>query len=221
MTIIVWYLDRISYSLKRRYFGNFKRFLYEHDDDFDRERVKDVSILGSKANVIDARMMMGRYPNLENLTLDYVCFNDVLFENCDAKIFDKIKSVQMGCYMLSQDEELLNDDDNCAKSILNIFNLFKNMSKFKFNGDPCSEILYALQYGLVNCNIQKFSFTSYEDDYSDDFIPYLIKSKNLTKVKLFGKSYRFENNVIIKDILHIVYDRNFKHHVTLFDLLNN
>ena len=160
MTFIVWYLDAKS-VVKRQYFSSFSKFLYDEFPDFMRDKVKDVCVLGAKASVIDMELVLSRYPNLKNLTLDYVCFDDILFENCDKLLFDKIRKVRMGCYMLPPEEEILNDDDLCAKSIANIFCKFQNLVTFKFNGNPCSEICEEILLGLTMCNsLRKFSFTS-------------------------------------------------------------
>jgi hypothetical protein len=219
MTFIVWYLDKSS-VVKRQYFSSFSKFLYDEFPDFMRDKVKDVCVLGAKTSVIDMELVLSRYPNLKNLTLDYVCFDDILFENCDTTLFDKIRQVRMGCYMLPPEEEILNDDDLCAKSIANIFCKFKNLTIFKFNGDPCSEICEEIQLGFVTQHsLQKFSFTSYEDDFSDDFIPFLIHSKKLNKVKLWGRSYKHDNLKVVADILDHIQDRNSKHNISLFDLL--
>lgn len=205
---------RIFYSSYNSY-EEIETLYNDFENSEKRLNVVIVAICGGKASLITIPEILTLFPNIKSLDLTKIDYDIPLF-NYDNYNIDTITFSTK----LNYNEEYGDSHaENCAKTISNVALNLKSLKNLCYFGDPSIEECHELQKLILkHPTIDYIKVTTYDDDYSEDFIPFLYHAENLRTFVLHGRSGYYESCERIKSILDILTNNRFRKRITLYNL---
>lgn len=216
MTYVTWGRDTVSVAR----FTSFASFI----DSQVKDEVNAIYIGdNAKTSEIDMREVVERYPLADTLILDCIYFDDPLFESDDEiNVIRAIKIIKYTGYYdihgFGHTIRVIEDvsggeNDVCAETLSNILRCCTNLRKFSFRGTVSSKERDALKKMMTDSEaIEKMSIRTLDADHSPHFIRCVAFSPRITRLKLRGRSYHFQD---VGRIQTLIDDRITKRHISL------
>lgn len=179
-----------------------------------------------RSSEIDMKRFLTKYHSVQRLRFEFIYFDASLFGTPHAISHPNIRQVKFICYAHTshpfRHAEEWRPNRYLAKTLSYISEAFPRMRKFGFEGEPHKfSFVSALLNIMTADHIEKFRLKTHHEPYADDFIPHIRSCKVLRSVKFRGRSFSHADLFLVRGELHHISDRNYKHNVTLFDMLIN
>lgn len=215
MTYVTWGRDTVSVAR----FESFTSFINSPTkDEVNAIYIGD----NAKTSEIDMREVVERYPLADTLILDCVLFDSPMFGSNENGVIRAIKIIKYtGYYDINGfghtirviEDVSEEESDMCAESLSNILRWCVSLRKFSFRGTVSSKERDALKKMMTDSeSIEKMSIRTLDTDHSAHFMRCVAISPMITRLKLRGRSYHFQD---VGRIQTLIDDRITKRHISL------